>query len=152
LTAGERHPGKERFPKVKEAARYLVRQIPIVGRLAYPHLRSVPVLGSKPLEYRRLREFGLRAWVNKDWETFNHIQNRLLVEFENPITTEEAIDYQMRLALRRRGMTAVRPQPGEPGYVGRGEEPLTPEEFFEVEEQARERLRKFLEEAGLGGR
>lgn len=149
LTGGERHPGKERFPKVKEAARYTVKQIPVIGRLAYPHLRSAPIIGSKPLEYGRLREFGLRAWVNKDWETFNAIQNRLLEEFENPITVEEAADYQMRLALKRRGIAAVRPRPGEPGYVPRGEIPLRPGEEARVEQKARERLSRFLAGTGL---
>lgn len=97
-------------PKVQEAVRQTVREVPFVGRLVSPHVRW----GRS--RHQQLREHAMRTYLSGDFASFNTIQKVLVDEFYAPVTIDDIVNRAHRQALKEAGYSGEAPRPGDPGY------------------------------------
>lgn len=98
-------------PKVQEAVRQTVREVPFLGRLVSPHVRW----GRS--RYQQLREHAMRTFVAGDFDSFNTIQRVLTEQFYAPVTIDDIVNREYRQALKEAGYTGTAPAPGDPSYI-----------------------------------
>lgn len=110
VRGGEQLPGKERYPKVQEAARGVVRQVPLVGRVVAPHLRFGRA------RYEQLRDFAAAAFLSGNVRAFNDINRVLTEKFYAPVTFDDVVMWGYRQHLRELGTDPIGLRPGDPGY------------------------------------